>query len=508
MPQPSAAVLPELEAPWTPDLTPKQFDIINDRHKQTLVCGPMMTGKSLGICHKVVRHLWDTENAYFGIFVTSYKVATDGGSWTDLIHVVRQWIEAGIEGDDGPMEFTSFLRGDDEGGPKLDAKSRTPFFRIKNRYGGDSECRLFSVDNENEIEAKVKGLRLSGVWVVELSTFKTRAIMDLTIGRLRALGVAYEDMFWIADTNPAKEGKEHWAYKIFYQDRVDPDYADKAFQSEIGLIEIFLDDNPKLDPRDRRRLENTYRDSPEEFDRFVLGKWPESSSAGLSVFADLLTPLHFPEGKIDVDRLSEVLATGWDMGLVNSAAVIIEPRLVDGVQCIMALDELVYTATEITTQQFAQEMMDKMIALNNFYKAHWGAMFPGFSWRHWSDNSATTVWRPQVGDFDAGVVYKATDGQIELVGVDKPDGSVAEDTKMTRMLLREGRLFVGANCPWLIRCLKELKKGPNQVIRRDDPLKHIFDAFRYAVRSEWLDNYRSEDASAAPKGGVVRVPMR
>lgn len=506
-PEPHLPTTPHhLEAEWTPDLFARQYDIINDRHRICLVSGPMKTGKSIGICHKIARHLWEVNGAYVGIFVTSYKVATDGGSWTDLINVMRQWIDSGmLSVDNQPIEFTSFIRGDDEGGPKLDAKSRTPFFKIRNMHGGESECRLFSIDNENELEAKVKGLRLSAVWCVELSTFKSKKVMTLTISRLRALGVSYEDHFWIADTNPAEEGKAHWAYKVFYTDRTDPDYPDKDFQANLGLLEIFLQDNTKLDPRERQELENLYRDTPDEYDRFVLGLWPEGAAIRREVFADILTTFHLLDKPIDIDRHTETLITGWDMGAVNHAFLILERRIINDLTFWMALAEVVIIKKETSIADFTIQCLDQMIAINEFYKKQWPG-FPGFTWVHWSDNSATAYHRPQVGDVDAMIVKEASQNQIELQGVDKPQGSVAEDIRMVRTLLRERRLFIGSNCPNLRQTMERIKRGNRHDIDPGDPLKHIFDALRYPIRAETLEDLNSRPNQAGQR--VIHLPIR
>lgn len=511
MPQPASASLSahkDVEAPWSPDLFVKQFEVLNDRHRRLLVSGPRKTGKSIAICHKICSHLWNTNGAKVALFTTSYKVATDGGSWTDLIEMaIPMWIGLVDEETGAEFKYTTHIRGDEEGGPKLDAKSRTPFFRIQNRYGGESECRLFSIDNENEIAAKTKQLRFSAVWVIELSTFKTRKILEYTLLLLRAHGVPRDEMFWISDTNPAEEGKEHWAYKVFYRDRIDPDYTDKEFQRMTGLIEIFLDDNTKLDPVEKRELENIYRDMPDEYNRFVLGLWPDSAARGRELFADILTPQHFADGVIDVHRTSETLATGWDMGGINSAFVIVERRLVDGIEYWCVLDEVVHTNHEISTADFTLQCLEKMISINSFYRERW-PMFPGFQWRHWSDNSSTAFFRPQLGSVDAALVFKVSDGQIELQGVDKPAGSVEEDVKMFRMLIRESRFFVGSNCPHMRKCLKEIKKGVRWIVTPDDPLKHVFDACRYAIRSEWLNEFAVNPRMLNASPSFTQVPLR
>lgn len=490
---------------WRPDLNAKQYDILYNRHPITLVSGPRMTGKSMGICHAVCEHLWNVNGARFAIFVTSYKVATDGGSWTDLIeYAIPEWmgVQAGDQPGDDPdavFEYTTFIRGafDEEGNPagspKLDAKSRTPFFRIRNRYGGQSECRLFSIDNENEIEAKTKQLRLSGAWIVEVSTFKTRKIFEQTILLLRAHGVPDEKMFWIADTNPPEEGEDHWLHRLFYRDRTDPDFKDKGFQAKLGLIEIFLDDNPKLSKEKRSILENAYLDSPDEYDRFVLGKWPKSGGRRLELFSDLLTPIHFPAGKIDVHRQTETLVTGWDLGNVNSAAVILDIPIIHGIPYVCVLDEVIHIAHEISTADFTIQMLEKMISINEHYKEKWKPGFPGFLWRHWSDNSSTHVYRSSIGDVDASIVYKTTNGQIELMGVDKSEHTIEDDLKLIRMLLREKRLFIGENCPQLKKCLEKIRKAQNKIVDPKDPLKHAFDSFRYALRSEMLEYLHTPD---------------
>lgn len=494
-----------------PDINPKQFDIIFNRKPITLVSGERMTGKSMGICHAVCHHLWNTNGARLAIFVTSYKVATDGGSWTDLIeYAIPEWIglEAGDQPGDDPnavFDYTTFIRGaQDEfgepaGSPKLDAKSRTPFFRIRNRYGGQSECRLFSIDNENEIEAKTKQLRLSAVWVVEASTFKTRKIFEQTILLLRAHGVPDEKMFWIADTNPPEEGEDHWLHKLFFRDRTDPDYPDKNFQARIGLIEIHLDDNPKLTAEKRSTLENSYRDSPEEYDRFVLGKWPKSGGRRLELFSDLLTPIHFPPGKIDVPRTVETLVSGWDLGNVNSAACIMAIHIENGIPYILVLDELVYVGEEVSTADFTIQMLEKMIAINEHYKKVWHPTFPGFLWNHWSDTSSTDRWNASIGDVDASIVKKVSEGQIELVGVEKSDHTLEDDGKLTRMLLREKRLFVGDNCPQLRKCLEKVRRGNSKYIDPKDPLKHIWDSWRYGCRASILEYLHTPDRTIDPK---------
>jgi len=518
------------DGPWRPPLFDKQFEVLYNRDRFLLVSGGRKTGKSIAICHKICAHLWNTNGAKVGLFTTSYKVATDGGSWTDLIeYAIPLWRENvgnSTEPGDDPdavFEYTTFVRGakDDEGNPvgstKLDAKSRTPFFRIRNRFGGESECRLFSIDNENEIAAKTKQLRFSAIWVIELSTFKTRNIFNFTTLNLRAHGVKYEDHFWISDTNPALEGEDHWAWQLFYRDRTDPDYPTRQnklpveeareFQKRLGLIEIQLNDNVKLEHRERVDLIASYESAPpEEYEIYVEGKWPKSGGRRLELFSDLIIPpIHFPPGKLAVDRSTETLASGWDLGSVNSAIVILDIVVDHGIPYVCVLEEIVYIKTEISTKDITLEALARMDQINEHYKKKWFPTFPGFLWRHWSDTSSTDRYNPAYDSVDAAMIFKVTEGQIELVGVSKADHTVEDDVKLVRMLLREKRLFVGNNCPNVKRSLQEIRRGTNKIVDPKDPLKHCFDALRYGLRSEILEYLNTPERAKSNQPAIQHL---
>lgn len=423
------------------------------------------------------------------LFAKTIKSAKDGGVWNDLTDITApEWMNSGMVGQTGlPMEYTSVVNG--VAGPKSDGATRTMYFTVRNMFGGNSELLLFSLDDEKYVEAKVKSMRFSLIWFSELSNFVSRECLNVSLLSLRMPHLKYEQHLWIADTNPAKEGKDSWIYKLWYQDRVRKDHPNPnakpkeiagwmEFQKGLRLIEFTLDDNPFLGTRERNELESLYADDPGEYDRNVLGIWTKGRGGIEKVFADVFIPeRHVITEAIDIAPDTEKLFTSWDLGSgVNSAAVILEKRIISGTPHWMILDEHVSVDIEVSTEEFAFQMYQKMIHLEEFYHRR-------FKWTHWSDSSSTDVYRAAIDGYDAGLVAKATQGRVQLQGVEKPPGSVLTSIRMIRRLLRENRLFVGENCPSVIKMLEQIEHGDKKDVD-DGPLKHVFDSTRYAVYAE------------------------
>jgi PBSX family phage terminase large subunit len=502
---------------WYPELSERGWDVFNSYERTVLVCGARKGGKTIAICHKVWRHLWETPGARVGLFSKTIKSAKDGGVWSDLVEIVGpQWINSNMVGETGlPIAYTT-MDGGGLPGPKVDGQTRTLLFKIRNKFGGESELRLFSLDHDQEVEAKVKNLRFSLIWFSELSNFKTREVLNVSILSLRMPHLDFDRHQWIADTNPAKEGKDSWIYKLWYIERLREQAPITAttpkkiaewvqFKAGLALYEFFLDDNPFLDVRERIELEGLYSDDPGEYDRNVLGKWTRGKGGKEKHFSYLLKEeIHFVEDSIDIPASTTRLIGGWDIGEVNHAAVILEERLINGIIYWMAHEELVYTATEMTIKQFAFEFFQKMTGIETFYKR-------SFTWKHWSDDSSTNRYRPGIDGFDADQVKIATEGKVELEGALKPAGSITASIRIIRRLLKENRLFVSrTGCPQLITMLQELEQ-PDDAKDLDvdphNPLKHIFDALRYPIYMESLNEaeYFLQPRSVARRSGLFSI---
>lgn len=503
----------EFQEAWAPGLSIKQFHIVNSGKRVILVAGPRRTGKSIAVGHKVCRHLWDVGDAdggtgaKVGVFVTSYKVGTHGGSWSDLTDIcLPEWLRSGMQSDDGRGTF-EYLTVTPLGipGPQLDGKTRTPFFSIRNRHGTESTCHLYSIDNENEIEQKAKQLRLSMVWIVELSTFNSEDIFKMTLQCLR--WGRWEDQQWISDTNPSEDGTASWIYKTFWERRNKPtqelDEGTRKVVANMEVVEVFLEDNSFLREEEIAELKWQYQDDPDGYARHVEGRWIRANSNRGWVFSDVLDEnIHIIRDCIDVDKNSSTLYTGWDPGIFNSAACIFEKRIIGGHSFWFALDEVVSVDRDVSVADFAVRFFDKMLAIEKHYKSAWPG-FKGFQWNHWSDPNVLNM---ATHGSIALEITKVTGGQIELNPAIKGAGSVESGCNYIRRLLREERLFIGDNCPQLLDSLRRIKKGGTRgdFIDRNDKLKHIVDAMRYCLVMESLEEME-EDTRPKSSNRLIHV---
>lgn len=438
--------------------------------------------------NRVMRHMWEVPNALVALVTKTTKVGKDGGVWTELIRdIVPQWLGIVSDRTSMPLEYTSENRGIP--GPRTDPTTRSGSFKIRNYHGSDSQLIHLSLDNTDEVEAKFKGTKFSLIWFSELSEFDDPNVFVQTIQSLR-LGYEKNQMF-IGDTNPSKEGKNSWIYDKWYVEPHKKEHPQPLYQKELKLIEVFLDDNPFLTDFKREELIGSNTSLNEaDYARNVRGEWVEGMGMQGKYFAELIDPyVHFVEPAIDVDKDTIDLFGGWDIGQVNHAFVIMERRLISEVSHWMVLDEEVSLDDQISTEEFTWLAMQKMRRLEEYYQKR-------FLWTHWSDDTALNTYRATGGGFDATVVLKASGGEIELLGAEKPEGSVMTGIKIMRRLLREKRLFIGNNCPHYKQMLSDLSEGKTKPVD-DGPRKHIFDCGRYVIFSE---ERKYMEIATRPKG--------
>lgn len=469
-------------------MSAKQIEVFNCYKRFMLCSGGRHCGKTVAVCHRIWRHLWETQGALVAVIARTIKSAKEGGAWADLVgEIGSQWVNSGLWGKGGAIGYTSEGRNGLPG-PRMDAATRTSSFRIRNMYGGESECLLFSIDNEDEIEAKTKGQKFSMIWVSELANFKSEATFSNLTQNLRSNHLEDWQMQFIADTNPAEDGEDSWIYKKWFIERLKDDHPFPLFRDELCLFEFKLEDNREfMSDMAIEILKGTNCDNQGDYDRNVLGLWRKGFGLKDKVFADIIDiSRHFIEPSIDIDEATIELITGWDMGQVNSAAAIVEKRFYKEMSHYMVLDEVVTIDERISTEEFAFQVYEKMNALSNYYGKR-------FLFRNWSDTNAFDF-RASQETIDATIVHKATDGEVELVAVDKPKDSVKAGIKIMRRLIRENRLYAGNNCPKIKEMLMAIT---NKDIDEDTFLKHPFDAVRYIIYMEERKNYFE---TAIPKG--------
>src|SRR6185436_18355475 len=486
---------------WLPSLFSKQWDVFNCREQIILVDGSRWSGKTYSILHRIAKHLWMTPAAQYGIFAKSVKLAKDGGSWQMLIeHILPQWIDANLVGRDGKSRFAIVSKtAEGNPGPKVDANTRTAYCDVRNWYGGRSRVWLFSINNENEIEEKVKNKNFSGMYFVELSMWKERKLLPITINSLRMPGMEkYAENFieWIADTNPDEVmGRNSWIYQVFYVERNKPPIPEetddeRAMMSELykqmRVIHMHWRDNPHMTRQQQVRLFATCRGDRALKEAYYDGIWGVGGFETKFHFRHLFSPSkHLVGGNDGEEDQAQVaptttkLKSGWDIGGVNHAVILLDKwlRLVAGkeISCWTVLDEIVHIGTGMSHDEcvkldvFTEWVMQSILTIEK----HAGKKF---EWDHYADDSALNVFRPNSDNpYDYLEISKASGGTISLEGVHKPAHSRRTRVRMISILLQEERLFISAKCVKVRKMLENLSQSNNHYIVKSEDL-HVFDA--------------------------------
>lgn len=484
---------------WQPPLSAKQYQLFNMgikadselRHPNAapaiLVSGARYSGKTLGVIHRIFRHLWDTPDARACIVSKTIKSMTDAGTFREMIEKeAPKWIDSHIG-----FEFTT---RDFQGtpGPKQDSKTRTVMFRVRNRHGGESELQLQSLNHDHEVEAIFKGTVWSCIWFSEFSLFKTQRVFTTAMFQLRMQHLARWQHLFIADTNPAEEGEEHWIYKLWYTGRFEDEETEKdpdslEYKKSLRLIEFFLEDNPWLTDGELKVIKSRYKNDPGEYAREVDGQWVQGHGNRGKHFADVFFPhVHVvgsdapEEDQIIISDTTKTLYGGWDIGSsMNHSAHILENRTatINGIDysdwCV--IDELLVIADQIQVKDFALMYQAKMREVENQAGRK-------FDWEHYSDDTALNVYRTSGAGYDALEVEIATKGEIKLQGVTKPEGSVRARVRILRRLLKENRIWTSARCKATHAMYRDLHQGTTQKeYVAWNVHKHPFDSLTYPI---------------------------
>lgn len=494
-------------------MSDKQLVVFNSMVRYLLVSGPRATGKTRGCLHRIVRHLWEVDRARVMMFARTQKLAKDGGTWA-LLHrdILPEWIASGIG-----LRYTTFVDG--VPGYKTDGNTRTLYFKIRNRYGTESEMFLFSLDDDNAVETKIKNLECSLFYVSELDNFSDRRMLTVPIASLR-IG-KFDEQQWIADCNPSEEGEQSWIYQTFYKERLMPidefntsqkrnelpemtQQEFRDFYGNMDVIEIVPKDNPFLDPRAFQAIRVACGNDAGLTARHVEGKWVWGGGDKSRHFRSSFKPHHCIGSASDPNEeewetlvpstTCWELVTGWDLGNTNHAAHIIEKsypsteltqKLKMRLPYFAVLDELVMVGKEISHEEFAQELLAMIVRLETLC----GHQFDLTG--AWSDQSSITTYNSVADTYPHLLVMGATEERIILQGVPKARGSVRERVRLIKQLLNQDRLVVSAHCFKTIQMFKDLKKGEDEInYVVSDKNKHPFDSLSYPILMECAEEVR------------------
>lgn len=491
---------------WFPSVCKKQAELLADKHMFVDVEGPRLSAKSIGCLHKIVAHAWETPHARVGMVGRALTDNYDGGAWQDLVEIViPQW----IEGNFGMKWVTE---------PKSDGLTHKMYCEITNKFGGISRFSLESVKEETtaKLERVFKNRRFSCIYFTEASNFKRQKTFTTAQECLRHSPIATPEevaqtrFLFLIDTNPAEEGESHWIYQLFHVFRqMSKDELVKAFGSDPKILQanleyqqslsvqrFTLEDNIWMTPAQRARQHAKYAHDPDEYDRHVLGLWKKLTKG--TVFCKVFKPdrhvvgdnrnayVAKPQIMVPEPGCFE-LGVGWDIGGINLAVAFVEKLWVktkEGhvVPAFKAIDEIVILDTPTKVQDFVEEVLERMAFWENLVGRK-------IVWKHWSDRSAFDKYENVSDTYEAKEVFRASDGEIELVAAAFESGgrpAVQQRITMLQKLFHQNRLYISAQCEGIIESISMLKFNARGKLATGDRNKHAFDALSYYI---CMENY-------------------
>jgi hypothetical protein len=476
-------------------MSQKGVEVYNDYHRFLLVHGARRTGKTIALCDKVIRHMWENNGAIVAIIARTLR-AGEQGVWGDLIRPTdgRLYVWA----NNTSMEIVKE--------PTITNTTKVSFFRIRNAHGGVSECQLHSLEFDEEVETKFKGFKCSMIQMVEADNFKDAMVFKTLTQTMRLLKFGQQQ--FILDTNPPKEGTSHWLHDEFFKN---PTKHHKQIQFKI-------DDNPFISQEEKEELYALYKDSPNLLARYYFSEWVEARNEG-SVFEDVYhEPIHIihtvknnEDSEEDWELLcpakdAHTIHCGWDLGDRSSAFVMAAPRIVNGLFAFDVLDEIIWLNE---TNRSISDFTDAVLELEDFWERRLKSMYGRESvlWCHWSDSSSMSQ-SMTIGGTEAQLVYKHSDRKISLRPVTKGGGSVADRKNLLHRLLFEERIFVPSHCTHLKDMLELLPPGKgNQSVDPKSPHKHSFDALTYMLSCAVPNELNRSNRSKVSTGKRVASTM-
>lgn len=489
---------------WKPNLAPKQVDLIKlcksktGNKKLIGVFGTRMSGKSCGSMHAIADHMWNTKDASVLILCSTAGAAATSGIWNELTErILPEWI-----GGDFGMTW--------EMEPKIHGATKKMLCSVTNKHGGISKLELDSLDDEREVEKRYKSRYYSMIYWSEAGEFKQMLSLSTLIMALRVMTLQPDDHILIVDANPPDEGQDHFLFKFFFEirlavdlDKDDPFYeVYKTMQKCIHCTEWTMNDNPYLTEDTRNLVKGNYMNDPDQYDRYIRGMWKKATKGAL-FSANFITNVHTvgnirdldPEILLPSENCTELISS-HDAGGVNPVSYIFE-KIIEmrpftdrktgkevwrEVSIFHFLEELAYIGQSISVSEFTAEHMEQ--------RKIWESECTGIvTWRDWSDRSATDVTESIANRTVADEMFIESEGEIQLVGVEKGAGSVSARVRFWRKLLNEQRLKISAaRCPKLIEMNQNIKCGKTpDSIATHSPYKHPFDAATYGVAKECWD---------------------
>lgn len=479
---------PKPSAGWYPELNrPTQAEIFEDPTPFILAYGEKGSGKSIGMEHKLVRHLYENWDALALIVTPSIRTGKFGvihdleslilPAWTDGIGL--DWIPS-----------------------KLDPNTKDRILKVGNRFGGWSTAIQIAIPYEEAIPARIKGIHPSMAFVDELTDCEGVGYFNLISAQLNRRRNITGPQQYVATCNP--KGPSNWVYKKFFEDPVNLETGEVDRKFKVYHVP-FRENAHRPEMRSYiETLESAVKSDPIERARLIEGKWVERPT-GDSLFAShfniakhLIGNKALGTGICPVPGLP--CAVGYDIGQVYNAAVFLQRIPFNGRMVWIVFDEVVHLKEKILYKNMAEEIVEKILMWNDHLKTK-------LPWEHITDDSAVNQWRPNAsGSYDkwdfekefnaASIIHGLP--QMKMRGVQKGAGSVETRVRLTQGYLINDELYVSANCPFVIDMLMLIDaKKDEELIPRKTVAGHIhvFDALSYPML-HW--NFKGPSITTGP----------
>ena len=323
--------------------------------------------------------------------------------------------------------------------------------------------------NDERAENKIRGSSFAGAYVDEI-TILPESVFDMLISRLSISGAQL-----FGTTNP--DSPFHWFKKKF----IDRDDLD------MKVFNFLLEDNPSLDKAFVDNLKKEYRGL--WYERFIEGKWVLAEGTIFDFFDKEKHTISYPPGA------AEYYVVGIDYGTTNPCA---------------------FTMIGYNERTFPNRWVEKEYYWDSRVKL-----------RQKTDSEYAKDLLKFIEGYKVKTIYidpAATSFKVELnrqlpshLAVVEADNDVLPGIRYLSMLISNGTLKIGANCPNLIQEMSTYRWDQNAAKRGEDkPMKendHCIDCCRYVTFSEWfkkegprmsaqdLDNLRNQAYGVQPSLG-------
>lgn len=479
-------------------MNPKGEALLDVCHRKqfVLASGCRLSTKTINALMIVCHHAWNTNLANIALVTITQTAGVDSGVWQQLTEMVI------------PTFGLKYKRA-----PYLQGSSKKPCCIVVNKFGQGVKITLESLKIEDEAEMRFKSKTYSMIFVTELDNFKKLKTFLTWTECLRMPHLKDNEHLFLADCNPSDEGTSSWIYKLWFEHGGDDENLSslQSFIGQLGLVEFDLNDNIYSTANRIQQVKDKYSLDPDLYKRYVLGQWVTATENALfaRVFKEHLHVVGEPETRSNPtpelllpESTCIELGGGWDLGVVNSAFVIIEKfirdewfvrevngkseRVLRSVPYFKWLDELVLVDEDFLMEDFVMEAMKKM----RFWEDFIGRPV---QWTHWSDRSAFDMSEPLGGRYQHQLVAESSGGKIRLMAAmegRRNNETVRQRIDLFRKLLFQGRTFFSAaKTPRAIEMCKGLKKGRGafSTIQKDSKHKHVFDAGTYYIATECFE---------------------